>query len=313
MPTLDAMRAFIAVAEHGGFTSAAKHLVVTAMALSKQVKRLEEELGLSLLKRTTQKVSLTDFGSSYLEKCRSIVNAADELEQWSRSFHSSPSGRLEILAAQPFSEYLMMPHLAEFRELYPDIQLHINYVKEHIHPSEMNFDLAFGMNEYLGRRQQGLKRRLLFETELSLYASPDYLDRYGMPQTPRELLDHWLIADGTAEPRNLLPITQGTHYYEPANLSYVLPRLAVECTDYHGRFKLACDGLGIWVGYKKYYPPLWQALEEGRLVKVLEEYWLKPWPIYLYYQVARYEQPKLRAFIDFMMDRVAGWEPKPSR
>jgi DNA-binding transcriptional LysR family regulator len=199
----DELKMFVAVVDSGSLGAAAEHLRQTTSAVSRALSRLEQKLATSLLTRTTRRMELTEEGRLFLQKARAILQAMEEAEESIRIRRQKPSGRLRIDAASPFMLHAIVPHVGEFRAQYPDITLELSSNDQIADLLEHRTDIAIRIGNL---QDSTLHARRLSSSPLHVLASPDYLARHGIPQTPEDLHRHQLLGFLQFEPGNHWPI-----------------------------------------------------------------------------------------------------------
>jgi DNA-binding transcriptional LysR family regulator len=187
MNPLGDLALFVAVAELKSFTRAAATLGMPTSTLSTRIAALESSLGLKLLNRSTRIVELTEAGSLYLERCRSIVEAAEEAHQQVRGMVEIPQGLLRMSIEAEIGLRLVAPLIAEFLERYPKVTIDLDLSPRRVDLLGENFDLAIRIGSL---PDSGLTVRRLTVLQAGLYASPTYLDRHGTPAHPSALAEH---------------------------------------------------------------------------------------------------------------------------
>ncbi len=192
MDKLACMRAFTAVADAGGFSSAARRSGQTKALLSKYVAQLENSLDIRLLYRTTRQLSLTEVGRAYYERCIPLLEELDELEAITQDIHTTPRGELKISAPTSFSELHLMPVASAFTEKYPDVRVNMVLTDRAVDIVEEGFDLALRIGTL---SDSSLIARHLFTISIVACASPGYLQKNGEPHCPEDLLQHACIID----------------------------------------------------------------------------------------------------------------------
>jgi len=190
MRNLNYVETFIQVVETNSFTRAAKARCISRAAASKQVRKLEEELGVTLLVRSTRTITLTDEGQLVYEECRRIMDNVVEVEGMLSGLKEEPSGYLSVVSGPVFANKYIMPNLAEFIERYPNINLRLNF--RHLMPNmhEEKVDIVVGV--YGSGPPDAIQRSVIL-TRRVLCASPNYLKKRGTPKLPEDLLRHSLI------------------------------------------------------------------------------------------------------------------------
>lgn len=186
------MKAFVEVATAGGFSNAARKTNQSKALLSKHVAQLESSLKVRLLQRTTRHVSLTEMGKLYLDKCMPILEELDELESRVQNIHTEPSGELTISAPTSFSELHLMNVISLFGSRYPDVKINMALSDRLVDIVEEGFDLALRIGKLA---DSSLVARRITTINTVICASPDYLEQYGEPLTPKELTEHSCIID----------------------------------------------------------------------------------------------------------------------
>ncbi|MGL5997161.1 MAG: LysR family transcriptional regulator [Pseudomonas proteolytica] len=300
MDLFQAMTVYVKVVETGSMTAAAQACGLSTTMVGNHLRALEQRLGVSLLKRTTRKQSLTEFGGLYYQRCLEVLGLVANSEQLAEQIHSeAPQGLLRITAPPAFGAERLAPALSEFSRRYPKIQLYVVLSNQAMDLIDSGFDVAIRLGEL---QPSSLIARPLQDYTMTLCASPDYLARRGTPQQPMDLQAHdclafaypstddwrnadklWRLraADGEVEVAVSGPMT--------INSSQALHRAAVE-------------GMGIVM-----LPDalVGADLLAGRLVALLPSYQSPSRPMHLLYAQDRYRLPKLRAFVDFVIEQWA--------
>ena len=181
MQRLEAERMFVAVMETGSFARAAEKLKTSSGQASKLVSRLEEELGVRLLNRTTRAISATEVGQAYFERIREVIEELDQLGEAVRNRSGKPSGRLKLTAPQSFGAEQLAPALIDFARIYPDISLDVSFADRVVNLVDEGFDAAVRIGP---PRDQNLVARRLCESRVVTVASQDYLEARGEPRRP---------------------------------------------------------------------------------------------------------------------------------
>lgn len=199
----DDLKIFVAVVDSGTLSAASVHLGQTTSGVSRALSRLEEKLATSLLTRTTRRMELTEEGQLFLEQARAILAAMEAAEEAIRIRRQRPAGRLCVDAASPFMLHSVVPHVAEFRALYPDIRLELSSNDQIADLLEHRTDIAIRIGALT---DSTLHARPLTSSLLHILASPDYLARRGTPVTPEDLAGHDLIGFSQYEQGNIWPL-----------------------------------------------------------------------------------------------------------
>ena len=291
-----ALRAFHLIARHGSFTRAAAELEVTASALSQTMRQLEQRLGVRLLQRTTRKVGLTEAGELFLQRITPALAAIDGALDELRQHGDRPAGTLRVTVPEIVLEWLIAPMQAAFLRRWPDITLDIDVTGGLVDLVAGGYDCGIRLGERLARDMVAVP--LGGKVRSVVAATPAYLDKHGRPQHPRDLQAHACI-------RNRYISSGAIYRWEFAQrgrwfdidvggpLIVNDPALAIHA---------ALDGLGLTHTLE---PAVRDHLAAGRLETVLDT-WLPPYDgFYLYYPSRFQVPPKLRAFIEFLRERMA--------
>lgn len=196
--TLDELLAFTRVVDSGSITAAAEQLAQTASGISRALSRLEEKLEVTLLRRTTRRLELTEEGQAFLAQARKILAAVEEAEEQIRVRRQKPAGRLRVNAAAPFMLHAVVPLVAGFRAQYPEIQLELHSSDRIIDLLEQRTDVAIRIGAL---RDSTLHARPLGSNRLRVLASPAYLKSHGTPKSVGDLAGHSLL--GFTQPDSL--------------------------------------------------------------------------------------------------------------
>ncbi len=177
------LAAFVGIVDDGGFAESARRRGVSASTLSRAVTRLEEQLNVTLLRRTTRSIEITPEGAAVLAEAREILDRSEGLQEIATS-GQAPAGPLRVNAPVPYVMHVLAPRLAEFHAQYPDIKLSIDMTDTLVDLIGSHADVAIR----LGRLPNSeMLHRRLGRTPWKLVATPQYLDRHGWPETPADL------------------------------------------------------------------------------------------------------------------------------
>jgi DNA-binding transcriptional LysR family regulator len=290
MDKFNSMYAFCRIVELGTFTAVAKEMGLSAMMISKHIAQLEKTLGVSLLNRTTRKVSLTEAGEKYYHRSKQILEDLLELEEQTLELSNTVKGILKISAPIDFGGIHLVPAINTYQQLNLNVSVLLSLENGPVNLTDGSFDLAIRVTDTL---DPGFIARKFTETKLSLYASPDYLAANGHPQTIKDLLQHrclhyldtphgefWIL-DVKGKPEKIKP-----QWHFASNNGRVLGQAAAL-------------GMGIVQA-----PELSVArfLEDRRLIEILPEYSLKKIPIYAIYPQRRFIPAKITTFVNFIVE-----------
>ncbi|WP_274425567.1 LysR family transcriptional regulator [Chelativorans sp. YIM 93263] len=297
MDSLGSLSAFVHAAELRSFTAAANHLGVSPSAIGKAVARLEERMQVRLLHRSTRTITLTSEGVLFLERCRRILAEVEAAELELSQTLAAPRGKLKV--SMPIVSMLTMPVILQFTDLYPDIELDLDFSDRLVDVIEEGFDAVVRAGHVADSR---LISRMLGQFSLVLVAAPEYLERAGTPMVPSDLMRHaclhhryatsgklepWPLYEGETEVRLELPTTAVVNTIEPLIM-------------------MAERGMGIAC-----LPDfaIIDRLASGRLVTVLSDFVRHTGPFRLMWPTSRHLAPKLRVFIDFMAANLFPMHP----
>ena len=259
MDTLLSMRVFTKVVEAENFTEAARRLKLSPPMVTRHIQSLEQRIGARLINRTTHKFSLTEAGAVYHERCVRLLSDIGEAEEAVGSLGRLPQGRLRLSAPMDFGRVELWPIAREFMRRYPNIHVELLLTNRVVDLIEEEIDLAIRMAK--GPLDGSLIARKLATSRQVVCASPDYLRRHGMPQTPDDLLAHKCLIYGTA----------GRHDGWEFSRNGKSHRVKVPGCLQSNQLRLLCqaaiDGAGIVM-----QPTfaVWEHLAAGRLKSVLD-------------------------------------------
>lgn len=286
------IQVFAAVAEHGGFAAAARALAMSPPAVTRAVSALEERIGTRLLIRTTRSVRLTESGARFLQDCRRILDEMAEAEEAAVGSHAAPRGELRVTAPALFGRLYVTPILGEFLDQYPAVTCQALFVDRIVNLIDEGQDIAIRIGNLpdssLTAVRVGAVRRVVF-------AAPSYLSDHGVPTHPRDLKQHRLIQSIAIETAREWPFQENG---APLPIR-IAPQLRVNTNDAAIAMALRGWGVSQALSYQ-----VARDLDAGRLKSVLDVYALPPVPIHVIHQEGRMVSSKVRAFVDFMVDRL---------
>lgn len=293
MDILSCMKTFAAVVDTESFTAAGVRLDMSKAVVSKYVGILEDHLGTRLLNRTTRRLSLTESGMAYYDRCVQILADVAEAEQAAAQLTAMPRGTLKVAMPVSFGTVRIAPLLTEYLRQYPAVKLDIALADRRIDLIEEGYDLAIRVGSLA---ESGLIARKLSSDHIVLCASPAYVKAHGAPRTPEDLRQHACLnytysssgeewAFGTPDARSAVRIDGPMR----ANNGDML-RIA------------ACDGAGI----------IWQPrfiveedLRAGRLVQLLPDLAGVELGIHAIYPSRKHLSAKVRTFVDYLAASLA--------
>nr|WP_283101539.1 LysR family transcriptional regulator [Halomonas populi] len=287
---MDALRVFIEVVRSGSFTAAARRLGISKSLASKRVAALEEELGVSLLNRSTRSLHLTEAGQIYYEHGLRIREELAAAEAQVQSVTARPRGQLKVSAQVSFGfMYLAAPTTA-FMRRYPDVAVEILLEDQRFEPIDDSVDLAIRMGPL---PPSSLVSRPLCKVVYGLYAAPEYLARVNRPLHPQDIREHDSIFYGNYD--------LGAHWRFSLNGQPldVEPQSRLVINNLLGVVEAAKAGFGL-----AYLPTFAarQAVAEGLLLPLLQPYWNEHGSMLVLFRSRKYLPDKTRTYLDFITD-----------
>lgn len=293
MDKLRSMEIFVAVVESGSFTDAATRLEMSAVMVGKYINQLEANLGARLLDRTTRRQSLTDAGRVYVEECRQVLEHVAAADASVERLRATPSGVLRISAPTTFGACIVAPIVATFLQRYPDVRVELDLSNRVVNLVEEGFDLAVRIGDL---RDNDLVAKPLCLYRMVICASPEYLARDGVPQTPKELAAHRCLSHRVWTTRNEWRLP-GSETESPWRRDPVLI-----CNDGLGLKMAALAGAGLLLQPEIL---LSDELNSGKLIRVLDDWLPAPRPVHILYRQDLRPLPKLSGFITHLQSEVA--------
>lgn len=293
MDSLSDVAVFVAVVDEGSFTKAAERLQLSRSVISKYVSRLESRLGARLLNRTTRRLSLTEAGQVFYQRSRRGLDDIAEAEAEVSRLQGTPRGVLRVNTPMSFGILHIAPWLPEFAELHPDLTVQMSMSDRKLDVIDEGFDVSVRISEL---PDSSLIARRLATCRHSIVASPSYLQRHGTPRTPADLAQHQTLT------YSLQQSSQAWHFLAPDGETTsipIQPRLQV---DNSLALREALRG-GMGISRTPTFL-VGDDIQQGRLTPLLNGYTTLEVSIYLVYPERRHLSPKVRAFVDFMADKI---------
>jgi DNA-binding transcriptional LysR family regulator len=294
MDRIDAMQAFVTVAELRGFAPAARKLKLSPSGVTRLIAALEDRLGARLLQRTTRSVALTDAGTRYLERVKRILADIEEAEHAAENERTRPSGRLVVSAPVGFGRLHVSPVMSAYLQRYGDVAGELRLEDRMVHLVEDGVDLAVRIGELadssLVARQVGTMRRIVV-------ASPTYLKVHGEPKRPEAITSHQTIQFGAPAGAADWRFLDDAREVRIA----ITPRLETNSADAAIQYAKAGGGLTRVLAYQAR-----EAIARGGLKIVLQKFELPALPIHIVYPTSRLLSAKVRSFIDLVTE-IADW------
>ncbi len=290
MDRLTEMEAFAHVVDQGGFTDAARKMGISKSAVSKHISSLEARLGARLLNRTTRRVSPTEIGLAYYDRARRVLNDAGEADALVSSMQSAPTGLLRVSVATDFGSLHLSPVLGSFFSQYPDMSVNLELDNRYIELISEGYDAAIRVGEM---EDSTLRARKIADSTLRMVASPKYLEVHGRPRRIDDLSAHKLLHYSNQSNNVVWKMTSLS-----GEKRHVRTTGSFTVNDGQSLLNAAINGLGI-----AYLPSFLYhaAMDTGLVEDVMPELPKERQGIYVVYPPGKFTQPKVRAFIDFLV------------
>lgn len=297
---LTGMQVFVGVVKTGSFVAAAETQGISPQMVARHITALEQQLGVTLLSRTTRKQSLTAAGADYFRRCEVILRAVEDAERQVKFDVTQPAGTLRINSPVTFGRYSLIPFIADFMRRYPQIRIELTLSDTVISPLENGIDVVIRIGEPDPLLR--LVAKPLTPYRLILAAAPSYLNTHGAPQTPAQLQQHqclgfspWLAGD-----------TQEWALTDDSQLCHIEvgPRLVIN--DWAALAEAATEGLGILAGHEE---ALAGYFRRQQLQPVLPDYHFPAQKMHLLYPARRVTEARLR----LLVTELCQWFPPADR
>jgi DNA-binding transcriptional LysR family regulator len=292
MDRLDAMGAFLAVVDEGGFAAAARKLKISPPVVTRAVSDLEAAMGVRLLIRTTRIVRVTEIGARYADDCRRILSDIAAAEETAAGTHGSVRGRLVVTASALFGRMYIVSILNEYLLRYPETEIDCRLVDRVVNMVDEGIDVAIRIGPLQDSSYQAIR---VGEVRRVVCASPAYLEQHGAPTSPDDLARHTVISSAGVTPSNDWQFIRDG---QPVNVR-IQPRLNLTTND--AALAASLDGFGI-VRTLSYMVA--QDLAAGRLVEVLQDFRPASLPIHVMHHEGRHAAQKVRAFLDMAIEAL---------
>ncbi len=292
MDKLEAMRVFIEVAESKSFVAASRKLDLSAPAVTRSIATLEAELAVRLFNRTTRHVRLTDSGSRFFEDAKRILEDVDQAVASASGSYKQPKGLLTVTAPVLFGQMHVAPIVTEYLNQNPSVSVKTIFFDRNYNLIEEGIDVAIRIGH--------LKDSSIYATQVGsvqrqLCASPEYLQKKGMPNHPSDLSRHEIIQAETVEPSTTW------QFASPQGKESVKVEPRLYCSQNGTAISAAKQGFGITrvMSYQ-----IGEDLKNGSLVRLLTDYESAPIPVSIVYLDGRKANAKIRSFVDLSVSRI---------
>ncbi|NIO40704.1 MAG: LysR family transcriptional regulator [Burkholderiales bacterium] len=293
MNELQCIRAFIKVVEAGSFTQAARQIGTVKSVITKRVNQLEDHLQLELLHRSTRKLTLTDTGADFYQRCSSIVSELDDAKSAVKSIEWALSGVLRVSCISSFTSTYLAKDLCAFRQQHPELQIELQAQDRICDPVQEGYDLAIQPGSF----QSGIIESVsILPIRRFAVATQEYLDRYGTPKTFEELGKHRFAHNNHVQPNSEIPFLEGSVPFSPVVLTNTIWML--EAAVLSGE----CIAL-MPVFFVE------DKLLSGELVPVLPQYRIRSIELEARYRRTPFVPMKIRILLNFLKQRYGDFPP----
>lgn len=294
MNAFSGLLSFIKTASFGSFTAAAKQLGITPAAVSKNVQKLEDELGVRLFQRTTRQLSLTEEGQILFERCRDPVDDLELATSAITDYRNAVAGTLRVSCATTFGRRILAPWLPEFMARYPQLEMEVAMDDRFSDLIAESYDVAIRGGDL---PESNMVARRLMDITAAVYGAPDYFRRYGEPKTPEDLKKHNCIALRMSGSNRLLPWE-----FEKDG---ILLTPEVHGTLIVNDTEAILEAVSVGHGIALLSDLLVKTDPRGaKLQRVLADYRFPPRGLYACYPNRKHLPRKIKAFIDFLVEKL---------
>lgn len=291
MDKVTCMRAFCEVVKEGGFSAAGRKLNVSKVLVSRYVAALEAELGVRLLQRTTRKMSTTDLGQAYFERCLAILDDFEELEESIKDSHRDAAGTLRLsVPSESFTHQHLTEFLCQFAKRYPQIKLDVLLVDRFVDIVGEGFDVAIRGGKL---NDSSLIARKLAPLEMLICATPAYLDQSTLINEPEDLAGHSLIVDSNYRHGQNWQFSRG----EQSKLYKAQSRIRVNSAKITAEFIKQDLGIGLCPSFM-----VAEELANGKLVRVLPEWEIMKGGIYAIYSHRKHLSARVNLLVNELVE-----------
>lgn len=286
---LNKIQIFVWSIEMGSLAAVARKMKLSAAAVSKQLNKLEQEVNVQLLVRTTRKLELTEIGRNYYHQCKRILEEVEEARLLISQATSNPQGKLKVITPRYFGSTYIVPYIKDFMALYPKLELNLELSERIPNINKEGIDLMMGMSIPL---EGEIIQKRIGETYYCLCASSQYLEEYGIPQMPADLRKHRYISHSMRNPENELTFN---------NKEKIILQPFLQVNDAQTILELTLQGIGI---SSLHHYVVQNYLKNGRLKELLIDFRRPPQPLYAAFSHRRFVASKIRCFMDFVTEKI---------
>ena len=291
---LDGMVIFSEVVNCGSFTQAAQTSGHSTSFISKTINKLEARLGVRLLHRTTRSLSLTPEGQVYFEQCQQIINDAEQAETILSGRQLEPQGTLRISCPTVFGLSRMRPVFAGFMEKYPEVSLELDLSDHKVDMIAEGFDVLIRASQH--QEDSSLISRHILRSHSVTIASPAYLQKYGTPKKPEDLIKHKLISYSN------VPQTKLWQYQDKNNVIHNLKfinKVLTNSSEMEVSLCLAGQGITRLPLFN-----LKNEIETGALIELFKDFQRPVIDVHIMYPSRKHMSSKVRSFIDYVVETI---------
>ncbi|SNX59334.1 transcriptional regulator, LysR family [Nitrosomonas ureae] len=295
MDRFENMNAFVRVVEAGSISGAADRMDVAKSVVSRRLKELEAHLGVELFHRTTRQMNLTDSGRAFYQQSVRILADILEAEHATSQFHGALKGNLKVAVPLSFGLMHLGPAISEFLQAHPEITFDLDFNDRQVDILTEGFDLAIRIASL---PDSSLIARRLASIQAIMCASPSYLARMGEPQSPEELIHHRCLA------YNLISNFENWNLYNTEGQLIrikIVPYLKASNGEFLRDAAVAGSGIILMPTFIVY-----KEIERGALIPLLTQYTSSQLSTYALYPQTRHLSQRVRAFVDFLIQRFEG-------
>ncbi len=289
----DGMVIFCHVVNCKGFSAAANLTGHSTSFISKEINKLEGRVGARLLNRTTRSISLTPEGEAFYSQCTQLIDGAQQAVAALSSTQVTPTGVLKLSCPVSFGNHYLQPILAEYMSRYPNVTLDLDLNDRKVDVVQDGYDLVIRATAEL--EESTLIARKIFSSKALTVASPAYLQKFGCPKTPQDLVNHQCICYSNLKQPNKWRYTNNTGVEQVVELP-----IRMLCNSSDMELAMTINGHGIT---RLPQFAMEQALAQGLVKEVLSDYRNHPIDVYAVYPSRKHLSPKVRCLIDLLVEK----------